>query len=281
MLPGEVGSTVEEDEDGKIAPAAIVRRGPRRSVVSEETLREGGIPFARTVRMCGLDRGEASVFVDSHNEIWKLGEDAVVPLSTPPRLVTALATSQKGHLVGLADGTVNRFDGDGELAVIYGRRGSRPVSALAVSADAEQILAATVDDQLLLGRADSTELRWTSSNVDDTVGALAVSSCGSTVAAATGTGTVRLLETDCLEETRARIIVEAGVVEMAFSEDARLLALLLDDGRLPVFRVDDHRRVFELRFDEPRPMSVSFTGDDILHGLVAHAGRIGCLQLTH
>ncbi|MFW5968262.1 MAG: hypothetical protein ACOCV2_12125, partial [Persicimonas sp.] len=109
---------------------------------------------------------------------------------------------------------------------------------------------------------------------------VALSPCGTRAAAASGVGVVRLVQTEHLDETIARIIVESGVVDMALSRDGRLLALLLDDGRLPIFRVEDHRRVFELRFDDPRPVSVHFSSDDALHGLVAHSGRIGSVRLT-
>lgn len=260
---------------GETAGAAIFRRA---STAVVEALRERAVPFARTVRMCGVAGDEHAVFVDSHNEVWRLGDERVEPLCTPARLVTSLAAGDRRLFVGLADGTINELR-DGELSELCRDDEGRPVAALAASHSGRRLLAATGEGRLSLGDLAEARSRWTTLHANRAVASVALSPCGSRLAAASTHGRVRITPTDSPGRALARIIVDARVLDMAFSTEGRLLAMLLDDGRLPIFRVADHRRLDELSLDDPRPLAVFFSDDDTLCGLIAASGRIGSLPL--
>ncbi len=248
-----------------------------------------GFRFARNIRACAAADETLVAFVDVHNEIWAIGETQLDPVCTPMERVTSLATTSEGIFVGLADGTINRLDppsqgslrsGGSELLALYRDPQGRAIVSLAAPTGAGKLLASTSDGTVYLGMLRRRRNRWVTLNASRPVATTAVSPRGAMFAVASTNGYIRASTTDAPTKAAAKFRVDAEVIDMSFSHDGHLLAVLLDDGRLPIFQVLYGRQISELPADDPRPHSLFFSRENILHGVCTTEGRICFKNLT-
>ncbi len=261
----------------QFVPATPAAR-PRRPTPSGA---QPGYAFARIVRASGASTDDLIAFVDAQNEVWALGQQRLEPLCTPLERVCSLRATRAGVYVGLTDGTINRVLAEqGELRTLFRDRQQRAIVALAATHSGDTLLAATADGALFLGRPARERERWMSMSASRGLVNVALTPMGEVFAAVSVDNFVRVATTKAPGTAIAKFGVDAGVEAMAFSNDGQLLAMLLRDGRLPVYHIDYGRKISELAPDCPRPQSLYFSRQNILYGVCAHDGRVGRWNLT-
>jgi hypothetical protein len=117
------------------------------------------------------------------------------------------------------------------------------------------------------------------------IAAVALTPRGEFFAAASIDDIVRVATTDSPDSALAKFEVGAPVVDMAFSNDGVLLAVLLDEAsgralesggaRVQIYQVLCARKLSEFRLDALRPRNLYFSEQNVLHGVCVENGRIG------
>ncbi|QDG51279.1 hypothetical protein FIV42_11160 [Persicimonas caeni] len=279
--PTQVGVDADEElERDEPAGAAIVGR-KRDANKAAPKKNDTGYPFARTVRLSGASSERLIAFVDTHNEIWTVGDGRLVPVTVPSSRITAVAASEAGAFVGTADGAICSIDADNsELERLFCDAEGRSFTAMAATRSGSTLLAATADGALFLGRLRHHRERWLSLAANRPITSVAVTAMGGMFAAASADGLIRVASTESPGTAVAKLTADGAVRDMAFSNDGHLLAVLLDDGRLPIFQVLYGSQISELTPDCPTPRSLYFSRENILYGVCTADGRIGRWNLT-
>lgn len=267
-----------------------------------------GHAFARSVRISAVSDGRLAVLVDSYNEIWALDAQTLRPICTPPASrVCAVAASGVEVFVGLGDGSIHRVAPQAHRLESLWPMGAAKanqkkvthaaVTALATTSDADLLVAATEERELLVGRAQpgapGGAFVWSACHTDVRFSALALSKRGDLLAAAEEC-TVRLSASDQPEVTLVELHVGAPVLDMAFSNDGDLLAVLTakepsaahagdhfapDAAQIMVFQPLCERKLFQFQVDAPTPRNIYFSAHNLLHGMCVAHGRVGCWDL--
>lgn len=285
FLPDPTQTSVASlDEQAQQKPAGAPERPPAEAETKSEQhspKNDVGIPFARSVRLSSASSERLIAFVDRHNELWMVGEDRLVPVTVPSSRVTSVAASDVGAFVGTADGKICAVDDESrELNQLFADPQGRSFTAMAATRSGTTLLASTADGGLFLGRLRHHRERWLSLAANRAITCVAVTAMGGMFAAASADGFIRVASTDSPGTAVAKLKADGGVRDMAFSNDGHLLAVLLKDGRLPIFQVLYGSQISELTPDCPTPRSLYFSRQNILYGVCTADGRIGRWNLT-
>lgn len=273
-----VRQTVQFIDDEDASAPSEPQSAPQSDQKADDST---GYAFARTVRLSGASSEDLIAFVDAQNEVWTVAEDGLEPVCNPLSRVCSLSATEAGAFVGLADGTINRvWPERGELEALFRDDVKRAVTSLSAARDGRILLAGTDDGALFLGRLQRQRDPWMALNASRPIASVALSPDGAIFAVASVDNFLRVASTDTPGNALAKIGLDAAVTDMAFSNDGHLLAILLDDGRLPVYQVHYGRKISELSPDCPRPQSLYFSRQNILYGVCTRDGRIGCWNLT-
>ena len=282
FLPRPDGDEPAEQVGSDVSGAQILRKPSSEPKESASPGADAGIPFARTMRKCSASDSDLVSFVDSHNEVWMVGEDELQPLCAPLSRVTALATSKAGTFVGQADGSLSRVVAEtNDFKALFRDKQRHAITALAASRQGHIVVAATDGEYLWQGSTQSPDKRWNSLGDVGRVHALALTDSGGMFAAARDDDSVYVATTESPQSMVANLAAPEAVVDLAFSTDGHLLAVLLASGKLHVFQVLYGRQISVLEPDSVEMLSVYFSDDNILYGVCNHKSRVVRRKLSN
>lgn len=253
---------------------------------------QNGQRFARNIRASGVASPGFVGFVDSHNEVWTLRDTELTPHCTPTGRVCSLTTSKDSVFVGLKDASVHRVRPDSreldQLLPTQRIAASASVDALCTTPGGDLLLAGTSGSVLFIGRrthdAASAGFAWQTLHASHPIAALAITRRGDVFAAASSDHCVRIATPNEPDAALTHFATDAPIVDMAFSTDGDLLAVLLQGtpemgARVQVYQVLCSRKISEFSVSAPLPRNLYFSAHNMLHGVCAAHGRIGSWNL--
>ncbi len=293
---------VSSDRDKTGPKAAIFKRNPSRNTVrrmvkdsaSEEMKRPSfdkivasntgvfkvGVKLKAPLTFASLDFEENFALVDRDGNIQVGNKDGVTDAATSKAKVTSVAClGSEFALVGHENGVITKVSASEEKREVFSDIRQASITALTADGTGSFYVAGSDSGRVYMCRTAKGDDSWTRVQDGPGVVSLAANRQGNMFAVSRKHKETEIFNTSAPRTHFVRFSTSQPVIDMAFSNDGHLIALLLEDQTIALHMVLNGQRMMYIKDDINTLSTIGFTADNELVGYFSVDGELHGVDL--